>query len=225
MSQEALSQSEQPKKRSETAGDKPMGVDKVKIGERPITPAAHFWIEENNMHFWDYPDLRLRIINKAEDAGRQLTKDDLKLMAPDLERMVDEERDFQNKAAALERGLHKDRVVDIEVLHEPNYRGEANIRIRAITEQGLKVIIRTLKGGLDFSKISEKRNMAEEYARRLIGQEIEFYKMVRGLASYSFEDEPAGIRGQRVYLRIKKGTLPEFENLDYRKLKNWVGKK
>lgn len=202
-----------------------MKMDKIKIGERPTTPAGFFWLKENGINLWDHPDLRLRIINKAEDLGRQLTKQELEEMGPDITYIIGEEESSQARAFSLEKGLHKDRVVGVEVLHEPNYGSYANIRIRAITEKGFKVIVRTLSGGLDFSKIPEKRKMAEDFAQSLIGHEIEFYKMVRDLPAVNEFGEVTGVRGQRVYLRVRAGTLPEFENLDYQKLKHWAGKK
>lgn len=63
--------------------------------------------------------------------------------------------------------------------------------------------------------------MAEDYAKSLIGKEIEFFKTTRNLLLINEFGQVIGTRGKRVYLRLKGGTLPAFENLDYQKLKRW----
>ena len=193
-------------------GDTALSIDEVNLGERPLTPRAYSAFGNLNVDY--FGEVRLFLINKAEDMRKQLTVKDITEIAEDI-KIIAEDMERQKKMAeAIPHGWTHDKVVKIEVWHEPNYNGPASLRIRALTKQGYKVTLKILSD-LDSKKIVEKRKIAEDFARRFINKEIEFGKN----KSPVYEDGIAV--GHRFYTRLNSRKLPELKNLTYAHITEW----
>lgn len=199
--------------REQSVDDTPLASTAVDVVLHPITPAALQYLSGRGIGVYN-PELLLVLFNRAEDLGRQLTKKEVEESADEFKEVLRQYNEQQEFAKSLSQGWTREKVVDVEILHEPNspYRGKARIRIRAITEQGHKVTVRNVDR-LDLRRISAKKDMARDFAAtHLVGKSIDFCKLVA----------PGGKAGNRVYLRANLGWLPDFKDLDYARLTEWA---
>src|SRR3989344_9257419 len=107
------------------------------INRRPITSTAFVLLNEKNIDIFEYPEIKWLLINKASDLKRQLDKKEVEELMPAIENKVKEGLEQVRLAEGLGKGMHQDKIVGIEVFHEPaSDFSPANIIVRAKTEKG-----------------------------------------------------------------------------------------
>lgn len=191
-------------------------VNKINLCKFPTTRTAYYRLKEYyGIDIWDHFYLRLRLINMAVNFRRRLSEKDLDNSYSEIQKIIEGEEKQKKLVNSIGEGWVKDRVIKIEALHD-----EKNIYMWAITQNGYRITIRTISHEVVPDKSVEKIQMAQNFLKQLIGREINFMKRDYDLPKVE-GNRVVGSRGKRTRLLVRLSELPEFKNLEYKKLKQW----